>query len=46
MEIYNEQIIDLLGSPNSVLNIREDLRKGVYIEGVSEETISQSEEAM
>lgn len=46
MEIYNEQIIDLLGSPNSVLNIREDLRKGVYIEGVSEETITQSEEAM
>jgi hypothetical protein len=35
VEIYNEQIIDLLGTANSSLNIREDLKKGVYIEGVT-----------
>lgn len=35
IEIYNEQIIDLLGNGSSTLNIREDLKKGVYIEGVS-----------
>lgn len=35
VEIYNEQIIDLLGAANSSLNIREDLKKGVYIEGVT-----------
>jgi hypothetical protein len=28
------------------LQLREDLKKGVYVEGISEETISRSEEAM
>lgn len=31
VEIYNEQIIDLLGNGNASLNIREDMKKGVYI---------------
>lgn len=36
LEIYNEQIIDLLNKANSNLQLREDTRKGVYVEGVSE----------
>lgn len=40
LEIYNEQIIDLLDTRNNTnLQIREDIRKGVYVEGVTEETI-------
>ena len=34
LEIYNEQILDLL-EPSSVnLHIREDIKKGVYVEGL------------
>lgn len=34
LEIYNEQIMDLL-EPSSVnLHIREDIKKGVYVEGL------------
>ena len=39
LEIYNEQILDLL-DPNSMnLSLREDIKKGVYVEGLTEETI-------
>lgn len=39
LEIYNEQIMDLL-EPSSVnLNIREDINKGVYVEGLQEEAV-------
>lgn len=43
LEIYNEQIIDLLNKSNNNLQLREDTRKGVYVEGITEETISRSE---
>ena len=46
LEIYNEAIIDLLDKNNINLQIREDLKKGVYVEGLYEETISKSEEAL
>eukprot|EP01133_Synstelium_polycarpum_P010727 gene10727-12486_t len=38
LEIYNENIIDLLDTSNaqSKLSIREDLKKGVYVEGLRE----------
>lgn len=40
LEIYNEQIMDLL-EPSSVnLNVREDIKKGVYVEGLKEEIIT------
>ena len=35
IQIYNESISDLLRSEKTNLQIREDCRKGVYIEGVS-----------
>ena len=46
MEIYNEQIIDLLNKNNGNLQIREDIKKGVYVEGVEEETIFKGEQAL
>lgn len=36
IQIYNEVISDLLRNEKKNLQIREDARKGVYIEGVSE----------
>ncbi|KAG0468813.1 hypothetical protein HPP92_018141 [Vanilla planifolia] len=36
LEIYNEQITDLLDPSSTNLLIREDLRKGVYVENLTE----------
>lgn len=42
-EIYNEQIIDLLDTrKDKKLNIRQDLRKGVFVENLTEETVYSS----
>ena len=34
LEIYNEQIMDLLEPTSINLHIREDIKKGVYVEGL------------
>ncbi|XP_047338368.1 kinesin-like protein KIN-12D isoform X2 [Impatiens glandulifera] len=36
LEIYNEQITDLLDPSSTNLSIREDIKKGVYVENLSE----------
>ncbi|EGR28036.1 kinesin motor domain protein [Ichthyophthirius multifiliis] len=36
IEIYNEHIIDLLNIQEKNLQIREDIKKGVYIDGLTE----------
>ncbi|XP_024518825.1 kinesin-like protein KIN-12E [Selaginella moellendorffii] len=36
LEIYNEQITDLLEPSSTNLQVREDARKGVYVESLSE----------
>ncbi|XP_073045648.1 kinesin-like protein KIN-12D [Primulina eburnea] len=36
LEIYNEQITDLLDPSSSNLMLREDIKKGVYVENLSE----------
>ncbi|KAL6623499.1 hypothetical protein ACP70R_033378 [Stipagrostis hirtigluma subsp. patula] len=36
LEIYNEQITDLLDPSSSNLPLREDIRKGVYVENLTE----------
>lgn len=36
LQIYNETISDLLKPERSNLNIREDKKKGIYVEGLSE----------
>eukprot|EP00300_Choanocystis_sp_HF-7_P019182 c20261_g1_i2.p1 GENE.c20261_g1_i2~~c20261_g1_i2.p1 ORF type:complete len:696 (+),score=179.13 c20261_g1_i2:365-2452(+) len=40
LEIYQEQIIDLLRPTNDDLQIREDPSKGVYVEGLHSEYVS------
>ncbi|KAL6894094.1 hypothetical protein ACP4OV_008192 [Aristida adscensionis] len=46
LEIYNEQILDLL-NPNAVnLHIREDAKKGIHVENLTEHEVSNSREAM
>ncbi|XP_076937672.1 kinesin-like protein KIN-12A [Bidens hawaiensis] len=39
LEIYNEQITDLLNPSQRNLHLREDTKTGVYIENLTEETI-------
>lgn len=36
LQIYNEQISDLLKPERSNLTIREDKKRGVFVEGLSE----------
>mmetsp|Transcript_1154 Transcript_1154/g.2782 ORF Transcript_1154/g.2782 Transcript_1154/m.2782 type:complete len:1261 (-) Transcript_1154:2331-6113(-) len=36
IEIYNEQVIDLLANSQAPLSIREDLKLGVYVENLTE----------
>jgi kinesin family protein 3/17 len=36
LQIYNENISDLLKTDRAFLQIREDKRKGVFVEGLSE----------
>lgn len=44
LEIYQEQIIDLLSPESRILNIREDLKRGVYVEGLIETQVTNSAE--
>ena len=43
-ENYNNTIIDLLEPSPMTLNVREDLKKGVYVEGLKEEVVTQFQE--
>ncbi|XP_011656324.1 kinesin-like protein KIN-12C isoform X2 [Cucumis sativus] len=40
LEIYNEQITDLLEPSSTNLQLREDLKKGVYVENLTEHSVS------
>lgn len=40
LEIYNEQIVDLLEPSSINLHVREDIKKGVYVEGLMEEVVT------
>ncbi len=46
IQIYNEVISDLLRNDKKNLQIREDARKGVYIEGVSEWAVVRPQEIL
>ncbi|KAK9072490.1 hypothetical protein SSX86_008924 [Deinandra increscens subsp. villosa] len=39
LEIYNEQITDLLDPAQGYLHIREDIKTGVYVENLTEESV-------
>ena len=46
LEIYNEQIMDLLDPQSYNLHIREDIKKGVYVESLNEETVTGVKDMM
>jgi len=37
LQIYNEVVNDLLNPANANLRIREDTKKGIYVEGLKED---------
>jgi kinesin family protein 15 len=45
LEIYNEQVYDLLDTSSTGLHLRENIKRGVYVDGLSEETVSSAKEA-
>ncbi|XP_030628202.1 kinesin-like protein KIF15 [Chanos chanos] len=45
IEIYNEQIYDLLDSASASLFLREDIKKGVFVEGAVEKYATSAAEA-
>ncbi|CAN6447228.1 unnamed protein product [Victoria cruziana] len=44
LEIYNEQITDLLDPSQKNLQIREDVKSGVYVENLTEEYVNSMED--
>ncbi|XP_008789959.2 kinesin-like protein KIN-12G [Phoenix dactylifera] len=46
LEIYNEQILDLLNPSSVNLQIREDAKKGVHVETLSEFEVSSARDVM
>jgi len=45
LEIYNEQIFDLLDTSTSNLQLRENIHRGVYVEGAQEQVVSSAQAA-
>ncbi|KAJ8528906.1 hypothetical protein K7X08_030646 [Anisodus acutangulus] len=46
LEIYNEQITDLLEPSSTNLLLREDLKKGVYVENLTEVSVSSVDDIL
>ncbi|KAF9687474.1 hypothetical protein SADUNF_Sadunf02G0097300 [Salix dunnii] len=46
MEIYNEEINDLLAVENQKLPIHESLERGVFVAGLKEEVVSDAEQVL
>ncbi|OMJ88004.1 hypothetical protein SteCoe_10160 [Stentor coeruleus] len=46
LEIYNEQVYDLLEFNNDVLSVNEDPHKGFYVRGASEHVVGSLEEIL
>lgn len=44
LEIYNEKIMDLLNPGTQDLSIREDIKRGIYVENLTERPVSSAEE--
>lgn len=45
IEIYNEQIFDLLDSASAGLFLREHIKKGVFVVGAVEQVVTSAAEA-
>ncbi|PNT42063.2 hypothetical protein POPTR_004G193700v4 [Populus trichocarpa] len=46
LEIYNEQILDLLDPSSTNLQIREDVKKGVYVENLKEIEVASARDVL
>ena len=46
LEIYNEHVMDLLDISSHNLQVREDINKGVYVEGLKDEVINSYHDMM
>ena len=46
LEIYNEQILDLLDTSSTNLQIREDIKKGVYVENLMEIEVTSARDVI
>jgi len=46
MEIYNETITDLLNTKSGKLQMREDINKGIFVAGLSEEFVTSVDDVM
>ena len=46
LEIYNEVITDLLNPAATNLQIREDIKRGCFVEGLSEEAVQNADDAL
>ncbi|KAJ4965160.1 hypothetical protein NE237_017009 [Protea cynaroides] len=46
MEIYNEEIIDLLAPENQKLQIHESLERGIFVSGLREEIVNGAEQLL
>ncbi|XP_038077912.1 kinesin-like protein KIF15 [Patiria miniata] len=45
LEIYNEQVFDLLDSASSGLQLRENFKRGVFVDGLIEQVVSNPSDA-
>ncbi|XP_064641202.1 kinesin-like protein KIF15 [Lineus longissimus] len=45
LEIYNEQVFDLLDATSSILQLRENMKNGVFVEGLTEKVASSAADA-
>ena len=45
IEIYNEQIYDLLDTASASLFLRENIKKGMFVEGAVEKFVNSAAEA-
>ncbi|XP_011043874.1 PREDICTED: phragmoplast orienting kinesin 2 isoform X2 [Populus euphratica] len=46
LEIYNEQILDLLDPSSSNLQIREDVKKGIYVDNLKEIEVTSARDVL
>lgn len=44
LEIYNEKVIDLLDATSSILQIKEDTKKGFYVDGLTWSEVKTTKE--
>lgn len=44
LEIYNESILDLMGTKNHKLDVKEDPKKGIFVQGLTNIIVKSTSE--